>query len=630
MLDGKTAKLAIFPSTALWLLLMLNSCAATTTVWGTSPGEKTLNLAVSNQSDQLHKAEVLAQLASAAAATGNVKQAQEIFDKALQAAQTIDNQSLKVKTISAIAVKLAEAGQTQRALQVFDQAVNLAEKRVEYYDKDEALRDIVVQVAQVGEQQRALQWAQKIASGYRKAEALNGIAAAEAAGGKLEQAKGTLLKALESARGVTGDYAYESNGSCANYKFEAMSQIAGNLAVVEQLKTALQVAQSISGCVSAAGESRQDYQAWAFLGILGHLTKVSQVTQTLEAAKPIANNHLEKAEILSAIGVKLAKMGESQLALQVAKTLGDEIQLGTSLPEVGAKDKALRDIATELLAVGQTEAALQVAQSIPDEKVKGLALADVAQQLAKAGQVERALQMANSISDGEGKALGLMAIASELNAAGQLLRSQQLLSQLPLPTIPDPNVFGAYQPLRRIAAALAKIGQFDQALQVAETIKEPTKDKYTKSEALADIAKYLAESGKLEQAFQVAQTIETSNSKAETLATIIPKLTEISQVEQALQVTQTIQVDGWKDTPLAQIAPKLVELGQTERGIKIAQTLREESTKNEVLANIADQLAKSQKTEQALLVAQSIQDNATKANTLAGIAAQLIKSNEPK
>src|SRR5919199_1487087 len=116
--------LAISPSTALWLLVMLNAGAATATSSDFPFQDKKPQVMLSTQPEALHKTTVLAELASATAATGNVEQ----------------------------------------ALQVFTQAVKLTEKKVEYFDQDEALRDIVIQVAQVGEHEQALQLTQKIAS----------------------------------------------------------------------------------------------------------------------------------------------------------------------------------------------------------------------------------------------------------------------------------------------------------------------------------------------------------------------------------------------------------------------------------------------------------------------------------
>ena len=529
--------LAISPSTALWLLVMLNAGAATATSSDFPLQDKTPQVTLSTQPEALHKTTVLAELASATAATGNVEQALQLFDAALQIAQTIENSpKFKIQTLCAIAVKLAESGQRQRALQVFTQAVKLTEKKVEYFDQDEALRDIVIQVAQVGEQEQALQLTQKIASGYRQAEALNRIAVTLAEAGKLEQAKQTLFKALDSARGITGDYVYESNGSCGNYKFEVMSEIAGNLALVEQLKTALEVAQEIYGCSSASQDYRADYQAWAFLGIIRHLTNVGEIMQTLEAAKPVSDD-IEKSIILPGVAVELAKIGEVNLALQVTKTL-DDLHFE---PETLYKDFALRDIATGLLAVGQVEAALQVANSISDEGIKKFVLA-----LAKVGQLEESLRVAQTIKDSYLKA----------------------------------------DAFKGIVAYLAQRGQFEQAFLVVQSMESSS----SKAELLATIVPKLTKIVQVEQALQITQTLEAW--KYTPLAKIALKLVELGQTEGTLNLGQTSEGQHTPEVS-TDIANKLANQN-IEQALSLARSIEDKALKAETMAGIAAQLIKSE------------------------------------
>jgi hypothetical protein len=51
---------------------------------------------------------------------------------------------------------------------------------------------------------------------------------------------------------------------------------------------------------------------------------------------------------------------------------------------------------------------------------------------------------------------------------------------------------------------MAKAGQFDRALQVAQKIE----DAWARSEALKDIAEAMAEAGQFDRALQIAQKIE--------------------------------------------------------------------------------------------------------------------------
>jgi len=238
------SKTTIFPPIALSLMLLLGS-------GGTASAVATATQATPSRSVTPSQAELLADLAVKLASSGNIEQALPLFERAVQVAEAIPNQDSKIKALSAIALKLAEVGQTQRSEQLFDRAVQLTKQTspdFDLYTQGPALRDVIIQIAQAGQTERALQLSKTLSSNFLKAQALNEIAVSLANKGQQQQAKQVLLEALQFARGITGDYAYESNGSCGNDKFEVLSKIAGNLSLLSQLDTAIQVAGSVSGC----------------------------------------------------------------------------------------------------------------------------------------------------------------------------------------------------------------------------------------------------------------------------------------------------------------------------------------------------------------------------------------------
>lgn len=607
----------IFAPLALWLVLTAGFSKTEIAVASTL-----FNILETAEQVKVHQsypqslAERLTVLGTEIAATENTELALQLFDRSVQVTETIEDRATKINTLSAIALKLAEVEQTQRATQLFDRAVQLTKQTDEnftLYAQDPALRDVAIKVAQAGFTERALQLTETIASNYRKAEALNAIAPVLAEKGQLDRAKNILSEALQKARGITGDYVYESNGSCGNDKFDILAKIAGNLSLLSQVQKALEVAQSVTGCSSANGESGEDYQTWAYLGILAHLANAEQVKQTWTSAQTIQNN-IEKAEVWSAIGVKLAALNETNLALSVASNISQQIpsitkiDYGSAMREFGVKEKALRDIAVKLAEVGQFEPAKQVAQTIreltPEEvaankyfnggnkpSVKALTWVEIARQLAKAKQVEPALQIADSIGDGEGKALAIIAIAQQLQKTGQTSQAEKILSQnLQLPEITNAEDYTANQSIGSIAVALGTVGQVDRALQIAQSIKNDT----VKQEAIGNIASQLAEVGQLDRALQIANTINNA--------------------------------PGFQEDALSKIAIKFVELGQLDRALQVAQSLGDD-TKDNILANIADAFAKLGQAEKALQVAQTIANKEMKATAIANIAARLIKSN---
>ncbi|HAX79899.1 MAG TPA: hypothetical protein DCY88_29710 [Cyanobacteria bacterium UBA11372] len=553
----------------------------------------------------------LPDLATEIAATGNLELASQLFARAVQVAETIEDKATKINALSAIAIKLGEVGQTQKANLIFDRAIQVSKQTDDnftLYYQEPARRDIAIAMAKAGIIQRALQFIETINSDFRQAEALNAIAPILAENGETEQARQILLKALSKARGITGDYAYEANGSCGNDKFEVLSKIAANLSLLNQFDTALEVAKSVTGCSSANGDSSEDYQAWAYLGILANMANAEQVKPTWIGSQTMQNGS-EKMPVWSQIGQKLAAMGEVDLALTVAEKISQEFQTvtainsGLDLREFGEKERSLSRIAIELAKKQQFETALKIAQTIqeltPEQEaavkqfnlqtqpsIKALTLGEIAREYAKIGKIEPALQLVNSIGNQEGKALGIIAIAQGLQTTGQAAQADKLLSQnLQPPAIPPTDNFEANQSISRIAVALVTVGKVDQALQIAQSIKNDT----TKEQAIANIASQLSEMGQMERAFQIANAVNSVGFKQEALNKIAAKYLELGQLEQASQVTKLIPADSNIDI-LANLADGFAKAGKTEQALQVAQTIANDSVKAIAIANVAAML----------------------------------------
>lgn len=603
-----------FPPIALSLLMILGSPGIASSVATNRQATPAQTVTASHPSSQ---AEVLAVLAFNLATSGIIEQSQPLFERAIQVTQVISDRAAKIRALSAIAFNLAQVGQTARSEQLFNTAVQLTKQTTpefNLYDQGPALRDIIIQMAQAGQTERALQLTKTLSSHLLKAQALNEIAASLADRGQWQQAQPILLEALQFARGITGDYAYESNGFCGNEKFAVLSKIAGNLSLLSQLDSALQVAGSVSGCSSAAGQSTQDYQAWAFLGILSHLTKIDSLKQTWTSAQAI-QSPLEQSIAWSAIAIKLIEMGEVPLALSIAQKIAAIPPVKDYSPEwtminFGTKENALRDIALKLAQKQQFDAAMQVVQGMtaspqsvsgsmqesdifPQPSIKDTALGEIAHQLALAGQVSQALQVANSIPNTEAKALAIIAIARVLQTTKQESQASKLLQDLPLPpTSTKPNDSWASQPISHIATALVTVGQTERSLQMAESIP-------------SDLGR------------------ET------TLTDIAVKLADLGQLEPALKLTKSLKGEGSRATVLNQVASKLVELGQLDRALQIASSLPdspsslEGSERAKILTEIADKFAQLGQGAQALKAAESIEEDELKAKTIAAIAAKL-------
>jgi len=314
-----------------------------------------------------------------------------------------------------------------------------------------------------------------------------------------------------------------------------------------------------------------------------------------------------------------AKMEESPLAcaLAITKTIwpGEE----------GKKDSALRNIAVSYAKVGEYDKALEVTTKIKDVFLNIMALCDIAVSYAEAGQREEAskilsqtLQLAKktpfkldafSIIAGSYAKVGqydkafevttkikkdryltaekykseaLCSIADNYAEAGQKEKASKILSQaLQLAKRLKHYDLPCFV-LRDISRVYAKIGQYDKAIEVADTIwgsTSPGFDSLYRIKALCDIAVSYAEAGQkekaskiLSQALQVAKAIEEDSSNDNALCDIAVSYAKVGQYDKALEVAKTIFYYHWKSKALCEIASCYADAGESDKALEILET----------------------------------------------------------
>jgi hypothetical protein len=333
--------------------------------------------------------------------------------------------------------------------------------------------------------------------------------------GELNRAKQILSDALKIAQTISRESGYESNGFCAIYKYQALTAIAQNLALVNEVQTALDITKTVSSCSSASGEGGTHYQQDGLLGIVSYLMKGRELMQTQAVAQTLADQ-ADKNRVLYAIAVKLAQVGEANLAQQTAQSISD----------AQIKELALLSAASFSLKTGDREQAQQLlsqAQTIATTSqsfLLGETLSHVAVNLVAVGQTEKALQLAQMESNN---------------------------SYIP------PDV------LKDVAVKLAAIGQPEQALQLVETFK----DDRLKGTTLSDVVAQLKDVQSVNRALQIAKIIDFKDysdsdyQKGEMLLNIAKRLVELKQNDLAQQVAQSIKNDSWKAQALATVAAQL-------------------------------------------------------------------------
>ena len=335
----------------------------------------------------------------------------------------------------------------------------------------------------------------------------------------------------------------------------------------------------------------------------------------------------DTVDLLVKIALGLTRVDHTAQAEQVlsqasdlSKGIGWEFYRYNSLEYVSG---ALVVVADQLTEAGQFTQALNVANTIELESDKANALVVIADGLARAGQTTRAEQVlsqallvANAITifrrdrwKGT-KFFILRTIVDRLAEVGHTAQAEQALSQA-LNTVDaiqeeeeKADGGGPYKTyaLESIAGGFAKIGQFAQALDIANAFREES----TKAQTLASIACRLIEAGHtaraeqiLSQALNVANAIKSAGSKDQTLAFIARELTKVGQVTQALNIANTPGV--YKDRVLTSIVYGLTEAGHIAQALDVANTIKEVDIDKKVLAlsSISRGLTEASHTTQA-------------------------------
>jgi hypothetical protein len=543
----------------------------------------------------------LTELGIQVATSPNPKPAKALLERAIQIAETIQPLTQRSQALLTIARRLREVNQSSKSHQLIERVIQLALDRASEpvqneYDKDRQQEDLAIisaQLAEAGQVDRALQFVRtKISLKLRKGQALNRIAVAIAHQGKTQQARELLSEAVRSVKSETGDYAYESNGSCGNEKFAIFSEIAKSLSLVSELDQALQVAETIWGCNSASGDSAQYYQAWAYLGILSNLRTVEQLQQAWNSAKRmpqapnVSGDPAERLITWHEIAEKLIDLGEIPLALSITTQLStlSKIKDDTrmySYPEflVETGQENLQKIALKLAQKQQFEAALQVTQLLADASARqDIARKEIASQLAYTRQLDKALQVANSIADAIIKTRTKLAIVENLQKIGLTTQANALFEKL-IPVLTPES-----------APELVAIGQRDLALNLIAKLDEQSD---AQAQILVEIAMKFVELKQLEPALKLSSRLKEDRNRHPLLLAIAAQQVKLGQLDQALELALSLKNSGLWDLPpqrdllLASIAHEFAQSGQSAKARQAAEEISEDLARVAVISELA-------------------------------------------
>ena len=548
-------------------------------------------------------------------------------------AQKIKDSGEKFFQLLAIASKYNEAGQKDKAREILSQSLTLA-KTLDYPPARAATLAMVYgQYAKAGEQNLAekglaesLQVANTLEDIY-KALAFLEIAREYAKAGQIDSATQFLNRGSEIAK-IATDEPIE--------QIQILAELGDEYIKIGQKdKAALVLTQGIEIAKTAKvrfHQFRQSTLGFTKLASISIAIGREDITnQIVQIAR--SQDTTNSSRILIAIASEYAKAKQPEKANQLLSeslNLAKTIELGgSSIGSVPLKIVTLLDIATKYVDMGEQSSAtsilslaLQIAQSLPDDNQpkgfsdsKTIALAEIASKYGLVGQKDKA----NAL------------LTQALQMANQFSQSST-----------EENSYEPNYRLSRIANAYAQLGEYDEALQVANTIK----DIDIKAETFGEIAGNYPVSQKdeaailLAQALQIAQT--SKDRQGNTLFEIALAYLKIGEKDKAgelltpaFQLIKGQELSWGKFAKLTEIAEKFGETGQKEKAAEVAVTALPETNelmnycaKNEALMMVSQMYVSAGEYENALQIARTINTCEYRSKALANIAIAYAKDGQ--
>ncbi len=575
------------------------------------------------------------------------------FDVALQTANSLEDEDSKAYALGEVAVFLAKAGEVEQALQIADSLPG------DQQDKAYILGAIASSLAKAGEGERALQIAQSVEDQQDKAVVLAQAGALEEAlqlVETLEESKqtetlGWMAKAL--ARGGEDEQALKLAKSLPVNSFQGsiLLDISSTLAEAGEWEQALEVAELIKNDYAqedASTELVPDLNSIsrvrneALFRIADALTEAGKLEQALQVAQSIKAEDSEfdfnQQYVLGNIARELAIAGDFEKALEVARSTEDK------------SDDS--DVAIELAKAGNLDAARQIAASLENEYEEGYhkvsILKEVAAQLTNAGKLDEAKEIVQSVESEEDQGTILISIVQALAKAGQVEEALQLAQQAPedqkmrvvggvaevmalTAFLKSVNILQSLENneakiwvMRNTAVALAVAGQVDRALQLAESVEIPYYNPASAS-LLGTVAVNFAKLGNLDRALEITKSIDESY-RWRTLGDIAIELATAGEVEQSLALAES--VDQYQDSLFAVVASKLAEVGEVEQALQLSENKEDADSQANILGGIAVGLGVRGDFDRGLAIAQSIEEDDVKAGAMGEIIVELIQAQK--
>ncbi|MEQ8997733.1 MAG: ATP-binding protein [Coleofasciculus sp. B1-GNL1-01] len=489
---------------------------------------------IQDEIEESLKIEVLNATAELEAKEGRLDNAQLTFTSAKKIAHSIEDEQKRSEALERIARAQAQV------IEFLDNAFETAEEIDYLYYKTSALQEIVRVQIQAENFTAALSTISRIEEPRSKANALWGIAQAQAEANPLTD------DALETAQAIEDQL----------QRREALVAIAK-----EQAK-----AGNFSGAYATMSRIQdRSRRQEVLLAIAYAQANAENYPTALEVAEGI--DALRQIKILGFIAKKLTAGGQSQTARAKFATA---LQISQAFKPAYLRAIALANIAEAQVQVSLNESGAsigsignQIAQEIDNPREKAIAMAITAEVLAKAGKIKAAQDI----------------FTAALETAHKI----------------DNQSDGVIS-FRVIAEAQASVDVFTAALETAQKIQRQDEQ----AKVLAAIAKAQAKAGLVEEAhktvntaFEIAQNYYSIWGSIGVLCEVAVAEAAVEQKEEALELLselrdrEVVRETREQDKNLSTIAVAHIKIGEITTALEIKDEIEDEWERVKVISWIA-------------------------------------------
>jgi hypothetical protein len=522
---------------------------------------------------------VVGQVAVAEAQAGEISSAWET-------ARKITDKEERAKTLAKIAATAAAMGKNNMARTSYALALQTEEeyeakwRRIDSSRiRAEVLSDIAATQLRENDLTAALETAKSIGDEDKRVDALGAVAVAQAKASQIEAAQATFTVALEVAQTAKDEWV-PSKRSGKLWRWIGLSRVTifPSLRTRADMYTRIANAQLEAGqaqaarttldqayAASSALQSKSD-RAW----MLARMVKVQADAGSIQDAL----DHVQNPDFITdnqprswAFGMIAAAQTESGHKDAAQRTLDNMIHISERLTDKEERDNWLAQIVINQTAANEFRAAFETVQRIDSQKEQARALGEIAKAQAELGDFDKALKTVLTIHDlitmqvieEEGLEeldLALLEIVKAQIKAGQFEAARHTATEIPMT---NTDAIG------EIAETLVKAGHNEDARAIlADTIQafDTLDDDEEREGLLRDVAQAQARIGEFNEAIRIAQGITDESFRAEALCKIAVAQAKSGFVERAVELTAAILTD--RKEKLVAITDALAETGDKQ------------------------------------------------------------------